>query len=125
MFGSVRTRGVGVVVDLASGDDRGPLVEQTDQGADHPGLALPPFAEQHEVVAGEQRALDLRGDRLVEADDSRQGGLARGEPGDQVLPDLGLDVAVHVPDGPQLAEGRDGGQLRWRNRDSHLFDATS
>ncbi len=66
---------VRMVVDLATGDNRGPLVEQAEQRADQPGLALTAFAEQDEVVSGEQRALDLGDDGVVEADDAREGRL--------------------------------------------------
>ena len=69
-----------------------PLVEQADQGADQPGLALAALAEQDHVVAGEQGPLDLGEHGLVEADDAGQGGLAGGQPGQQVVADLGLDA---------------------------------
>ena len=109
---------VRVVVDLAAGDDRRPLVEQADEGADQAGLALPALAEQHEVVAGEQGALDLGDDGVVEADDAGQGRGAGGEAGDEVLADLGLDAAVDVPGGAQFAEGVDAGCR-------HPLDATT
>ena len=51
---------VGVLAELGAGDHRGPLVEEADQRAEQPGLALAALAEQDDVVAGEQRALDLR-----------------------------------------------------------------
>ena len=53
---------------------------------------------------GEQRALDLGDDRVFEADDAGQRGFTGGQPGDQVLPDLGLDAAVDVAGCAQLAE---------------------
>ena len=81
-------RRVRVLVDLAAGDDRRPLVEQPDQGADQPGLALAALAEQHEVVPGEQGALELGQHGVVEADDAGEGGLARAQPGEQVVADL-------------------------------------
>ena len=68
-----RDRRVRVLVELAAGDHRRPLVEQADEGADQPGLALAALAEQHEVVAGQQRALDLGQHGVVEADDAGEG----------------------------------------------------
>ena len=49
----MQTGVVRMVVDLAAGDDRRPLVQQADQRADQPGLALAALAEQDDVVAGE------------------------------------------------------------------------
>jgi hypothetical protein len=102
-------RGVRVLVQLGAGQHRGPLVEQAGQRADQPGLALAPLAEQHQVVTGEQRPLDLRQHRVVEAEDAGEGGLPGGEPGEQVVAHLGLDRLVHVAAGAQLAERRGGG----------------
>ena len=53
---------VGVLAELGALDHRRPLVEQPDQGAQQPGLALAALAEQHDVVAGDQGALELRDD---------------------------------------------------------------
>ena len=102
-------RHLGVVVDLAAVDDRRPLVEQGHQGADQPGLALAALAEQHDVVAGEQRALQGRQDGLVEPDDALEPGLAGPQQLEQVLADLGLHGAVSVAGGAQLAERGSGG----------------
>ena len=85
-------------------DDRRPLVEQAGEGADQPGLALAALAEQDEVVAGEQRALEVGQDGVVEADDAGETGLAGAQPGEQVVADLGLDGAVDVAARAQLAE---------------------
>ena len=74
-------RRVRVVVDLAAGDDRRPLVEQADQRPDQPGLALPALAEEDDVVAGEQGALDLGQHGVVEADDAREGEVPGPQPG--------------------------------------------
>ena len=95
-----------VVVDLAAGDDGDPLVEQPDQGAHQPGLALAALAEQHQVVAGEQGALELGQDGVVEADDAGEGRLARAQPVEQVLADLLLDGARGVAGVAQLAQRR-------------------
>ena len=57
-LGGRADRRVRVVVELAAADDRDPLVEQADQQAGHPGLRLAAFAEEHDVVAGQDRVLD-------------------------------------------------------------------
>ena len=72
-------RVVGMVVDLAAGDDRRPLVQQCHQRADQSGLALAALAEQHHVVAGQDRPFHLREHGVVEADDPREAHLAPGE----------------------------------------------
>ena len=69
-------RGEGVLAELGALDDRGPLVEQADEGAQQAGLALAALAEQHDVVAGEQGALELRDDGVLEAVDARATGRA-------------------------------------------------
>ena len=109
-------RRVGVVVDLAAVDDRRPLVEQAADRADQPGLALAALAEQHEVVAGEQRALDVGQHRLVEADDAGKPRLARPQPGEQVVADLDLDRFLDMAGGTKRAERRDQrpGGSSWR-----------
>src|SRR5664279_4149221 len=104
-------RRVRVVVDLTTGDDRGPLVEQADEGADESGLALPAFAEQHDVVPGQQRAFQLREHRVGEPDDAREALLTGAEPGEQILPDLDLDAAMVVAGGPQRVERADAGSV--------------
>ena len=94
-----------------------------DQRADQPGLALAALAEQHHVVAGEQRPLDLGQHGVVVADDAGEARLAGAQPGQQVVAQLLLDGAVHVAGGAQLAEGagqvgRGNGQNRGSS--SHL-----
>ena len=64
---AVGDRVVGVLAELGAADHRRPLVEQADQGAQQPGLALAALAEEHDVVAGDQGALELRDDGVVEA----------------------------------------------------------
>jgi hypothetical protein len=61
---------VRVVVDLAAGDNRRPLVEQPDQGADQAGLTLASFPEHDDVVAGDQGPLEMRQYGLPEPDDA-------------------------------------------------------
>ena len=111
-------RGVRVVVDLAARDVRRPLVEQPDQRADQPGLALAALAEQDEVVAGEQGPLDLGQHRVVEAEDAGEGGLAGGQARQQVGAHLDLDGPVDVAAVAEVAQRRRG---RSRSRGSrHL-----
>ena len=93
-----------VVVDLAALDDGDPLVEQCGQRADEPGLALAALAEEHDVVAGEQGALELGPDGVLEADDAGERGLPCAQPVDEVGADLGLDGACLVPRAAQGAE---------------------
>ena len=69
--GMAGDRLVGVVVDLAAGDDRHPLVEQADQRADHAGLGLAPLAQEDDVVAGQQGVLELGHDGVLVADAGR------------------------------------------------------
>ena len=77
-------RRVRVVVDLASGDLGAPLVEQGGHGAHQPGLALAALPQQHQVVAGQDRALQLRQHGVVEADDAGEGRLRRAQPAEQI-----------------------------------------
>ena len=97
-------RRVGVVVDLAAGDHRGPLVEQAADRADQPGLALAALAQQDDVVPGEQGALHVRQHGLVEADDAGEPILPGAHPRQQVLSDLLLDRAIDVAARLQLAQ---------------------
>jgi hypothetical protein len=98
-----------VLVELAAHQDRRPLVEQADEGADQPGLALPALAEQHEVVAGDEGPLDLRQDRVLEPDQAGEADLAAAEPGEQIAAQFGLDRPEGRAGGPELAERRGGG----------------
>jgi hypothetical protein len=75
---------VGAAVDLAPGDDRRGGVEQVDQPTDQPRLRLAPFAEQDQVLTGEQRPFELGQHRVVVADDAGGQRVAGPQPGDQV-----------------------------------------
>ncbi len=86
--GVVRDRRVRVVVDLAAGHDRHPLVEQVHQRADHAGLGLAPLAEEDHVVGGQDGVLELREDGLLVAHDAFDHRFAGRDPGDGVLADL-------------------------------------
>jgi len=86
-----RDRVVGVVVDLAAHDDGHPLVEQAHEGAHHAGLGLAPFAQEHDVVTGEQGVGELGNDGVLVSDDTLDEQVAVGERGDRVGPELLLD----------------------------------
>ena len=86
-------------MDLAAGDDRRPLVEQPGDGAHQPGLALAALAEQDEVVACQQRPLDIGEHGVVEADDPGKRVLPVAQQADQVVADLRLDGPVLVAAG--------------------------
>jgi hypothetical protein len=107
--GVLRHRRVRVVVDLAAGDRRCPLVEQADERADDARLRLAPLAEEDDVVAGEQRVLELGQHRVVEADDPVDQGLAGGDARQGVRPDLLLDGPRLPTARSQLAEGAGAG----------------
>ena len=102
-------RGVGVVVDLAAGNDRHPLVEQAGQGADHAGLRLAPLAEEDHVMAGQEGVLQLREDGLLVAEHAVEQRLAGGDAGNRVGADLLLDRTRHPSGVTQLADRRGTG----------------
>ena len=95
---------VRVVVDLAARHDRHPLVEQRGERADHARLRLAALAEEDHVVAGDERVLELREDRLLVADDAFDELASLGDAYQRVLAHLFLDGPRHPPAGPQLAE---------------------
>ena len=77
--GVLDDRVVRVVVDLAAGDDRHPLVEQAGERADDAGLRLAALAEEDHVVAGEQGVLELRHDGVLVAEHALEQRLAGGD----------------------------------------------
>ena len=85
----VGDRLVGVLAELGARDHRRPLVEQADQRAQQPGLALAALAEQHHVVAGDQRPLELRDDGVLEAVQPGPRVAALAQRGEQVVAHLG------------------------------------
>ena len=99
MIGRIR-----VLAQFGAGDHRRPLVKQPDQRAQQPGLALAAFAEQDEVVAGDQRPLQLRQDGVVEAQDAWPDLVAVGQRGQQILADFLLDSPLTMAGGTQLAD---------------------
>ena len=80
------------------------------------------LAEQHDVVPGQQGALDLGNDRVIEADDAGEGGLPGRQACDEVGADLLLDRAWHVPARAQCPQG--AGEVR-RDRGSEAGHATT
>ena len=88
----VRDRRVRVVVDLAAGDDRHPLVEQVGERADHAGLGLTALAEEDHVVTGEERVLELGQDGVLVPEDTVDERLAGGDPLDRAL---GAELVLH------------------------------
>ena len=98
-------RRVGMLAEFGAPDHRGPLVEQADQCPQQPGLALTALTEEHEVVARDQRPLQLRQHGVVEAQDSRPDLVTFGQPGQQVFPDFLFDSPFTVPGGTQFADG--------------------
>ena len=103
--GGLGDRPVGVVVDLAAGHDRRPLVEQLDQGADDAGLGLPPLAEEDHVVAGQKGVLQLGKDGVLVAEQPGHDRLAGGHAGHGVGPHLLLDRPGHPAALAQLSDG--------------------
>ena len=89
--GVLRDRVVRIVEDLRPGDDRQPLVEQPGERADHAGLPLAALAQEDHVVAGQQRVLELRQDRVLVAQDPVDQRLAGGDLAGGVAPHLLLD----------------------------------
>src|SRR5262245_33687532 len=87
----------GIVIDLAAGH-RGHLgVEQLDQESRHAGLGLAALAQEDDVLAGQDRVLDLRQDALLVPDDAGEERVARPEPRDQVVSQLLLDRLRLIP----------------------------
>src|SRR5436190_2115144 len=108
-----------MVVDLAAAHRRRPLVEQADQRADQAGLALAAFAEQYDVVAGQECALDLRQDRAVEADDARESVRPLAQTSEQVVTDLSFDRLVLVTGSTEFGERSDCRRARGCHQADH------
>ena len=95
----------GIAVDLATRDRRNRLVEEFHESADDPGLRLAALAENHHVVPGEDRVLDVGNDRLVVAQNAREDALASRHLAEQVLPQLVAHPARPDARPPELAQG--------------------
>ena len=92
-------RRVGMLSQLGPGDHRRPLVEQAGQRAQQPSFALAAFAEQNEIVTGDQRPLQLRQHGVVESEDARPDFVALGQRRQQILADFLLDPPLTVTGG--------------------------
>src|SRR6478752_7600719 len=91
--------------DLRASDDGRPLVQQSGERAQQPGLALAAFAEHHHVMAGDQRAFQLWQHGRLEADDAGPGIGARAQRGQQIGAQFGLDAAKLVTGDTEFADG--------------------
>ena len=98
----------GVVVEFAAGNDGDLFVQQVDQGADEAGFGLAPFAQQDDVLAGEDGVFQLGNDGVVEADDAGEYGFLGADFGNQVVADFGADGDGLIAAGAEFAAG--GGQ---------------
>src|SRR3972149_3963426 len=84
---------------------RGPrLVEEPDEQPRHARLGLAALAEEDDVLAGEERVLDLGDAGLLVADDPGKERLAAAEPRDQVVAQLLLDGPGDVAARRELAD---------------------
>ena len=108
--GSGRDRMERMLAQLGTGDDRRPLVEQAGKAAQQPRLALTALAEQHDVVSGEECALQLGDHRGVEAVDAGPRVAPVGERRQEVLPQFDTERPVGVSRRAQLAGRGDRGR---------------
>ena len=91
--------------ELRAGDHRRPLVEQSLQRPQQPRLALTAFAQQHDVVAGDQRALKLGQHGVVETKDAGPHVATLGQRFEKVLADFLLDWTFAMARRAQLTDG--------------------
>ncbi len=94
-----------IVVDLAAGDDRHPLVEQIDELTDDARLRLAAFAEEDHVVTREQRVRELRENGVLVSDDTVDERPLLGEGPHCVRANLFLDGTRLPATGAQVSEG--------------------
>ncbi len=102
--GMLAGRSKWVVVDLAAGNDRHPLVEQAGERADEPRLGLTSLAQKDYVVTGEQGILELRHDGVLVPEDSFEQGVAGSDAGHSVSSDLLFHRGRLPARGLQIAE---------------------
>ncbi len=114
--GGVRDGLVGMLGQLGAVDHGRPLVEEPRQRAQEARLALASLAQQDDVVSGDQRALQLRDHRRLEAVQARPRVRPRAQLHQQIVAELGADRLLHMAGCAQLAERRDTWNL------SHLID---
>jgi len=82
------------------------------QGPQQPGLALAALAEQHDVVPGDQRSLELRDHGVLEPVQPGPGITALAERGQQVGAHLLAEGVGAVAARAELADGLEGGCVR-------------
>ncbi len=116
-----RQRRERIVVDLAVGNHRNPLVEQRRQRAENARLGLAAQAEQDEVMPREHGVHQLRHDRVVVADDAGEQRVFPAQVFRQVVAHLVSDRAA-----AHLAPGDGGFQLckcfnPWRRRHISIY----
>ena len=102
--GGLGNRGVGVIVDLGTGDDRHPFVEQVGERADHAGLGLPTLAQEDHVVTSENGILELRKNGVLVAQNAVEERFAGDDSHDGVLTKFFLDRAADPARGTQFSE---------------------
>ena len=100
-----RDRRVRVLTQFGAGDHRRPFVKQPDQRAQQPSFALAAFAEQDEVVTGDQRPLQLGQYGVFESQDARPNVFTFGQRGQQILADFLLDSPFTMARRAQFADG--------------------
>src|SRR3990170_1577290 len=103
-----------VIVKLGVGEVWEPRIQQTDQRPRDPALGLPALTEEDDVLAGQDGVLQLRKNRLVVAQDSRQEGLIRPNRGEEIGAHLLLDAPRAIARGTQLSEGGVGRSITVR-----------
>ena len=94
-----------MIVDLAPLDDGHLGVEELDHRAHEARLGLAALAQQDQVVAGQDAALQRRQHGVVEPDEAGEEVLAGLQPREQVVAELLLHGSVGVARGPELADG--------------------
>ena len=92
--GVLRDRRKGIVVHLASRDDRDALVEKAGELAQDAALGLTPEAQQDEVVSREQGVDDLGKDCVLVPRMPGKSGSPEAEPGQEVAPNFLPDGAA-------------------------------
>ena len=87
-------------------EHRRPFVEQRDERAQNPRLGLAAFAEQDQILARQQRVLQLRQHGVVVADDARKQRFALAQFFDQVFAQFGLDRQHLIAGSLQFSKSR-------------------
>ena len=108
-------RGVGVVVNLATGDVRRLSVEQRGQGAQDAAFGLAAQSQQNEIMARKNGVDDLGHDRVVISDNAGENGAALPEFRDQVV----AHFVLHAPGTQPLFAKRTLTQFAQRPRQTH------